>query len=102
MSLFIFCIILYLASEGDEFKDALNEEKKRDDHVHVGQAVQKYWRRVVILQNTPNTQTYTNSPNYCYSNFIYLIYHLVSFIQLYIEIRKVLRPGCLFFHYLSI
>lgn len=31
---------LYLASEGDEFKDALNEEKEGDDQVHVGQAVQ--------------------------------------------------------------
>lgn len=31
---------LYLASEGDEFKDALYEEKEGDDQVHVGQAVQ--------------------------------------------------------------
>lgn len=33
-------LFLYLASEGDEFEDALNEEKEGDGEVHDGQGVQ--------------------------------------------------------------
>lgn len=40
MELVIKRLFLYLASEGDEFKDALNEEKEGDDQVHDGQGVQ--------------------------------------------------------------
>lgn len=32
-------VFLYLPSEGDEFEDALNEEKECDEEVHDGQGV---------------------------------------------------------------
>lgn len=40
MELVIKRLFLYLASEGDEFEDALDKEKERDDEVHDGQGVQ--------------------------------------------------------------
>lgn len=49
MELVIKRIFLYLVSEGDEFEDALNEEKECDGEVHDGQGVHKLWRRLVIL-----------------------------------------------------